>query len=74
MCAEGARACYNQPANLPIRRGDLRGEYALLVRRARSSATLVQREHLLDQGDLARVAGRVGGEVAWRSVAVSAIL
>jgi hypothetical protein len=60
--------------HLPLRGGDLRGEHALLVRGARGGATLVQRQHLLHQRDHARVAGCVGGEVAWRSAAASAIL
>ena len=50
----------HQPVNLPIRRVDLGGENALLVRGAYSGATLVQREHLLDQRHHARVARRIG--------------
>jgi len=34
--------------HLPIRGGDLRGEDTLLVGRARGSAPLVQRQHLLN--------------------------
>ena len=56
----------NQPVNLPIRRGDLRGDHPLLVRGARGGATLVQREHLLDQRDPARVARLNGAKLVCR--------
>ncbi len=56
----------HQPVNLPIRRGDLRGEHALLVGCARGGATLVQREHLLDQRDPARVARLNGAKLVCR--------
>jgi hypothetical protein len=41
--------------------GDLRGAHALFVRHERRGAALVQRQHLLDQGDHAPVARRIGG-------------
>lgn len=50
----------DQPIDLPIRGGDLGSEHALLVRRARSLALPVQRQHLLHQPHHLVVAGDVG--------------
>ncbi len=53
----------DQPVKLPIRGGDLRGEDALLVRRAGGWACFVQRQHLLHQPHDVVVAGAIVAKV-----------